>query len=252
MTGGDASLHSVGERSLDDGIEQKMAGVEVLVDMHVEWQAASLREFEQEIEKNERLIGILRNAADDIGAGSDRRLEPAAGRIELSRRVAGQMRDDLQREAVATTLPQLNQRFNAANVTFSFDVGVAADRNRSARETGIERAFGPRHDFFARCGRCERTIAGRGALQRGARILDEPPRARLVEVLMGIDQARHNKPAIQIDDLRCSVTRVSPFPARQCGHPPRYAISSRAGCLAPGCSTRPLRRRSETPLKEKS
>ena len=104
MTGGDASLHSVGERPFDDGIEQKMAGVEVLVDMHVERQPASLRELEQEIEKGERLIGILRNAADDIRSGADRSVEPAATSIELPRRVARQMCDNLQGQPVAATL----------------------------------------------------------------------------------------------------------------------------------------------------
>ena len=156
MTRGYAPLHAVGERPLDDGVEQKMAGVEVLVDMHIERQSASLRELEQKIEECERLVGILRNAADNIGAGADRCFEPTAGCVEPSRRIARQVRDDLQSEAVATALPQLDQRFDAANVAFSFDVGVAADRNRSVRETTVKRAFGPRQNLFARrnCGEC--------------------------------------------------------------------------------------------------
>ena len=81
-----------------------MAGIEMLVDMHVERQPASLREREQEIEKGERLIGILWNAADDIRSGADRGVEPAATSIEPPRRVARQMCDNLQGQPVATTL----------------------------------------------------------------------------------------------------------------------------------------------------
>ena len=87
MTGGHPPLHAMGARPLDDRVEQQSPAIEMLVDVHVERQSASLGELEQEIEKCERLIRILRNAADDVGAGGDRAVEPLSGGIELARRV---------------------------------------------------------------------------------------------------------------------------------------------------------------------
>ena len=73
----------------------------MLVHVHVEWQAAALGELEQQIEERERFIGILRHPADGIGTRRNRRLQPSPRGGEVAWSVAGQMRDDLQGDAVA-------------------------------------------------------------------------------------------------------------------------------------------------------
>ena len=40
----------------------------MLVNVHVERQAATLGELEQEIKKRERIVGVLRHSADCVGA----------------------------------------------------------------------------------------------------------------------------------------------------------------------------------------
>ena len=69
------------------------------------------------------------------------------------------------------------------------------------READIERALGARHDLFPRGDRREGAIPGGSAFERRTRILDEAPRAGLVEVLMGVDQSRDNKLPTEVDHL---------------------------------------------------
>ena len=176
-------------RALDDGVEQEPFRIEMLVDVHVQWKSASIRELEQEVEERDGLIGILGHPADRIRPGGDCALEPLPRCIEPVRRVGGQMSDDLQRKALATVLAQLHHCLEPTQLRLGFDVGVAADRHRSMCQADIEGLLSPRNDVFVGDRGGKRAVAGRGSLQRGAGIGDRAPRARLVEMLMGVDQS---------------------------------------------------------------
>src|ERR1700733_279775 len=136
-----------------------MSAIEMLIDVHVEWQATLFGECEQKIEEGEGLIGVLRNAAYDIDAGCYRRLKPFAAGAELPRRIACQMRHHLQGRAVAAVLAQFDQSFNAANIALGFDVGVGADRYRSVSDALVDRAFGTCGNLSRFSSRGECTVA---------------------------------------------------------------------------------------------
>ena len=118
------------------------------------------------------------------------------------------------------------------------------------READIERALGARHDLFPRGDRREGAIPGGSAFERRTRILDEAPRAGLVEVLMGVDQSRDNKLPTEVDHLSASLGVIVGAKAAMRPFEP-IARSSNSGCLAPACRTRAFFRRSDTPLKQR-
>jgi hypothetical protein len=64
---------------------------------------------------------------------------------------------------------------------------VAADRDSSASDALVDRAFGACGDFVASGGRGQRPIARGGASECRFRVSHEAPRARLVEMLMGVN-----------------------------------------------------------------
>jgi hypothetical protein len=179
----------------------------MLVDVHVQRQAASFGESEQKIEKGQRLVGVLRNAAYDISAGGYRRLKPPPASIELSRCITREMRDHLQGNAVAAVLTQSDQRFNATDAALGFDVGVAADGDGAMRQALFDRASGACCDVIA-CGSSRKGTVARGRTREGRlRVAHQPPRAGFVEVLVNVNKARHDKSAVKVDNSFGSARR---------------------------------------------
>ena len=76
---------------------------------------------------------------------------------------------------------------------------MTADSNRSACKTNVERALGPRRDFFARGGGGKGPIAGGCSFKRRLRIPDEAARVRLVEMLVEVDQSWCDELAAKLD-----------------------------------------------------
>jgi FCD domain len=178
----------------------------MLIDVHVQRQAALSCESKQKIEEGQWVVGVLRNTAYDVSAGGYCRLKPLPTGVEFPRCVARQMRDDLQGNTVAVALAQIGQSFNAADVALGFDVGVAANRDGAVRDTLFNSAFGTCGDLFAR-GRSREGAISRGRTrERCLRVPHEPPRVRLVEMLVGVNQARQDKLTVEVDSsLRCAL-----------------------------------------------
>ena len=130
------------------------------------------------------------------------------------------MSHDLQRHALAAVLAQLHHRLDATQLRLGFDIGVASDRHRAVRQADIEGILGPRHDVFVGDRGGKVAVAGRGSLQRRARIGDRAPRARLVEMLMGVDQPGNDELAIEINHPRGG--RMGDRRS-QCGNSPVFA-----------------------------
>src|SRR6516225_2118933 len=199
MTSCHSALHPVRTRALDHCIEQEATGIEVFVNMHVQGQPALLGKFEQQIQKTQRLLGILRDTADRISTRSNRLYKPLSGGIEPTRSVPRQVRHDLQGHSLAAVLAKPNHGFEGAKSTVGFDVRMVANSHGPMGETNVEGAFGACHDVLARrCGG-KLAIRPRGTLERSRRIFDQASRARLVEVLMRIYQARNDKLVSEID-----------------------------------------------------
>ena len=228
---GDASLHAVRTRALDDGVEQVPARIEMLVDVHVERKSAALREFEQKIEEAKRLIGILRDPADGVGAGGDRAVEPLPRGIEPARRVGGQMRHHLQGEALAAAFAQPHHCLDAAQSALRFDIGVASDRDRAVCDADVDGALGPRHDVVDGDRRGEVAIAGGGAFQRRARIGD---RARACAICRDADGRRPAR-----ERRACQPSRSPAYRARD------RAIAGASAAMRP---SRPMPRSSGSGL----
>ena len=112
------------------------------------------------------------------------------------------MRHHLQGDAVAAAFAQSHHCLDAAQLGLRFDIGVASDRDRTVGDADVDGALGPRHDVVDGDGRGEIAIAGGGALQRRTWIGDHRARARLVEMLMGVDQSGNDELAAQVDHLR--------------------------------------------------
>src|SRR5436190_19732747 len=111
------------------------------------------------------------------------------------------MSHHLQGHAVTAALAQLEHRFDSAQLALRFDIGVVAYRHGSISEADVERAFGACHDVIARhfCG--EAAIRRRSAVECSAWIFDHPSCAGLVQVLMRVDQPRHDQLVAKIDSF---------------------------------------------------
>lgn len=199
MSRGDSALHAVRARALDHRIEQRLAALKMLVDVHVKREPAAFGKLKEKIEENQRFVGILRHSADGIGARRDGASQPIAAIREFAGRIAREVRDYLKRQSVAAAFAQSDHAFQAAQSAVRFDIGVTADCNRSARKTHVQRALGPGRNVLARgcCGKSP--IAGRCTFKRCSRILHETARVRFIEMLMKIDQTWRDQLAVKLD-----------------------------------------------------
>lgn len=109
------------------------------------------------------------------------------------------MRHHLQGHALAAALAKLDHGLDAPKPALGFDIGVVADGNGSMAQANAERALGSRSDVFARCCGGEVAIRRGGAFERPCGILDQASCARFVQMLVRVDQSRHNELVGHVD-----------------------------------------------------
>ena len=185
-------------RALDDGVEVRVLGVEVLVEVQVDRLAVALGHRERQVEQFQRPVAMVRIQAHDICAQAHRFFQPLAGRRAGLRPAAGEESHHLQPHPVARALAQGNERLDAAQLCLRIDVGVRADRHRAALEAGCDRSLSTGGDVLDAHAL---GVAGKGrnrAHERAFGILHCAQRARLVEMLVRVDQPRDDEPAFDV------------------------------------------------------
>ena len=201
MSGNDAARHAAGLRHVCQCVEQHPAGVEMLVDMQIERQAAALGHVEQQLQESERLTGIGGHAADGVDAERDRAAQPCLALRQHGGGVRGHMGNDLDTHPVDAALTQRDHRLDAAQLTGGFDIGMAADGDGAARAAGLHGCAGARDHRLACDARRDGAVGRDRAVQRAVGIGKKPPRARLVEMLVDVDEARQDQSTVEREHL---------------------------------------------------
>jgi hypothetical protein len=110
----------------------------------------------------------------------------------------------LQPQPVLPAATQLDERPDAAVQRLRIDVRMRADGHGAASKARRHGALGASGDVLdAHRG----GVAAEGvdrAIEVALRILDAPQRARLVEVLVRIDKARHHELAVEVHDAHAA------------------------------------------------
>ncbi len=190
----------------------------MLVDVHVERKSAALREFEQEVEECQRLIGILRAPRRwrRRRRRSRRRAIASTHRACAARRWSDEPRPAgscaLGSAHAAAPSPRRRAARSAIRYWCGFGSQPCRARGRCRAVRSARAMMSARGD---RCG--EVAVAGRGAFQRRARIGDHAPCARFVEMLMGVDEPGNDELAGQVDHLAHRARDRETGPARRCG-----------------------------------
>jgi hypothetical protein len=139
-------------------------------------------------------------AADELGAGHDRFLEQLAGARAGEQPALGEGHD-LDADSVGESVPGLEDAFDARQPHFGVDVDMASDMSDAGRNVRLEQVGGPLGD--GRQLAPAPTLVSDELGERRSAGVAPPGQAPecLVEVGVGVDQARQQELAIALNDL---------------------------------------------------